>query len=134
MVSYVSTHAPRKERYKPTRNNHRITLPRKLHGFHPRPMSTPPSHRRALLNIPQKYLPVAANTGKLRIVRRDGHVQHRVPVRLVFLDRGCGDRFRARVVGDRARQVYGAIGGSGQDIAACYTGECDGVDRASDRG
>lgn len=70
-----------------TRNNHRVTLPRKLNCLDPGIMSTPPSYRHALLNIPQKHRPVPAHTREPRVVPRDCDVEHRIPVCLVPLDR-----------------------------------------------
>lgn len=69
-----------------TRNNHRVTFPRKLNRLDPRIMSAPPSSRHALLDIPQEYRAVPAYAREPRVVPRDCDVEHGVPVCFVPLD------------------------------------------------
>lgn len=94
-------------------------------------MSAPPSRRPAVLHVPEKDLAVAADTCESRVVRCDGDVENRVPVRLVLLDRRCGFDSAALVAaGKGSRQMNGTVGGPGEDVCAGIAGEGHGVDRA----
>lgn len=65
-----------------------------------------------MLNIPQEDLSVASYTGEARIVCSNGHVQNRVAMRLVPLDRR-GALYSCRrifgIAGYSTRKVDGAV-------------------------
>lgn len=47
-----------------TRNNHTITLPRKLNRLDSRIMSTPSSNRPSLFHVPEEYPPISPYAGE----------------------------------------------------------------------